>query len=50
MEEEKPQIMHADEKPQIMPAAAALKWTVSILAVAMSLYHMYVAGFGRRKP
>jgi TRAP-type uncharacterized transport system fused permease subunit len=28
------------------PASAAFKWLVLAIAVAMSLYHMYVAGFG----
>ncbi len=28
------------------PKTKALKWAVSIVAIAMSLYHMYVAGFG----
>ena len=35
-----------EEKPAIEPTAGLLKWTVSLVAVAMSLYHMYVAGFG----
>jgi TRAP transporter 4TM/12TM fusion protein len=35
-----------EEKPAVEPTVRALKWTVSLLAVAMSLYHMYVAGFG----
>jgi TRAP transporter 4TM/12TM fusion protein len=36
----------SDEKPATTPAALALRWTVLAIAVAMSLYHMYVAGFG----
>jgi len=35
-----------DEKPATTPGALALRWTALGLAVAMSLYHMYVAGFG----
>ena len=35
-----------EEKPATEPSVRALKWTVSLIAVAMSLYHMYVAGFG----
>jgi TRAP transporter 4TM/12TM fusion protein len=36
----------AEEKPASVPALAALRWTVLAIAVAMSLYHMYVAAFG----
>ncbi|MGQ0545367.1 MAG: TRAP transporter permease [Betaproteobacteria bacterium] len=35
-----------EEKPASLPALAALRWTVLAIAVAMSLYHMYVAAFG----
>jgi TRAP transporter 4TM/12TM fusion protein len=35
-----------DEKPATAPKLKALAWLVSAIAVAMSLYHMYVAGFG----
>jgi TRAP transporter 4TM/12TM fusion protein len=35
-----------EEKPAIVPTVRLLKWTVSLIAVAMSLYHMYVAAFG----
>jgi TRAP transporter 4TM/12TM fusion protein len=35
-----------EEKAATRPAGQALKWTVAIIAIAMSLYHMYVAGFG----
>ncbi|RPI41747.1 MAG: TRAP transporter large permease subunit, partial [Betaproteobacteria bacterium] len=38
--------MIADERAATTPAARTLKWTVSAIAIAMSLYHMYVAGFG----
>ncbi|MGD9952842.1 MAG: TRAP transporter permease [Burkholderiales bacterium] len=34
------------EKTASSPAATALRWTALAVAVAMSLYHMYVAGFG----
>ncbi len=36
----------SDEKPASTPAAAALRWSALVIAVAMSLYHMYVAAFG----
>ena len=35
-----------EEKPAITPAQTALRWLALIIAVAMSLYHMYVAAFG----
>jgi TRAP transporter 4TM/12TM fusion protein len=35
-----------EEKPQTAPQTRALKWAVAVIAIAMSLYHMYVAGFG----
>jgi len=35
-----------DEKPATMPALNALRRVALVIAVAMSLYHMYVAGFG----
>ena len=36
----------SDETPATAPKTRALKWTVSAIAMAMSLYHMYAAGFG----
>ena len=39
-------IAASDEKAAALPATRVLKWTVTAIAVAMSLYHMYVAGFG----
>jgi TRAP-type uncharacterized transport system fused permease subunit len=36
----------SDEKQATEPAAKALKGLVAAIAVAMSLYHMYVAAFG----
>ena len=36
----------SDEVPATPPKTRLLKWAVSAIAVAMSLYHMYVAGFG----
>jgi TRAP transporter 4TM/12TM fusion protein len=36
----------SDEKQATAPSTKALKWLVTAIAVAMSLYHMYVAGFG----
>ena len=35
-----------EEKKQTAPGGQALKWAVAIVAIAMSLYHMYVAAFG----
>src|SRR3990172_2115649 len=39
-------IAASDENAATLPATRVLKWTVTAIAVAMSLYHMYVAGFG----
>jgi TRAP transporter 4TM/12TM fusion protein len=36
----------SEEMPVTPPKTRALKWTVSVVAIAMSLYHMYIAGFG----
>jgi len=36
----------SEEKAATQPQAAALKAAIAVIAVAMSLYHMYVAGFG----
>ncbi|MEY4645728.1 MAG: hypothetical protein RLZZ596_2559 [Pseudomonadota bacterium] len=36
----------SDENQSIDPTARALRWLVTALAITMSLYHMYVAGFG----
>jgi TRAP transporter 4TM/12TM fusion protein len=36
----------SDEKPATAPALRALRWLALAIAVSMSLYHMYVAGFG----
>ncbi len=36
----------SDEVPATPPETRWLKWTVSAIAVVMSLYHMYVAAFG----
>ncbi len=36
----------SEEKPATAPVSSALKALVSAIAVAMSLYHMYVAAFG----
>ena len=36
----------SDENAATAPATRALKWIVAAIAVAMSLYHMYVAAFG----
>jgi TRAP transporter 4TM/12TM fusion protein len=38
--------MRSDEKEATSPASRYLQWTVTAIAVAMSLYHMYVAAFG----
>jgi TRAP transporter 4TM/12TM fusion protein len=36
----------SDETPSTAPQARALAWSVTLVAAAMSLYHMYVAAFG----
>jgi TRAP transporter 4TM/12TM fusion protein len=36
----------SEEKAATTPSQQALRWAVLGIAVAMSLYHMYVAGFG----
>lgn len=36
----------SDEKAATAPTAKALKFIVAVIAIAMSLYHMYVAAFG----
>jgi len=35
-----------DEQPAVLPVRTALRWIVFGIAIAMSLYHMYVAAFG----
>ena len=35
-----------EEKSAVTPAHSALRWLALFIAVAMSLYHMYVAAFG----
>ena len=39
-------IAGSDEKAATPPATRVLQWVVTVIAVAMSLYHMYVAAFG----
>jgi TRAP transporter 4TM/12TM fusion protein len=36
----------SDELPSTAPQIKALAWAVTLISVAMSLYHMYVAAFG----
>ncbi len=36
----------AEEAQATVPTSAALRWIVNAVAIAMSLYHMYVAAFG----
>src|SRR4030042_246795 len=36
----------SEEVQATPPKTRALKWIVSVIAIAMSLFHMYVAGFG----
>ena len=36
----------SEEKPAVTPASQVLKQVVLVIAVVMSLYHLYVAGFG----
>ena len=38
--------VRSDEKSASNPVAPLLKYIVTAIAVAMSLFHMYVAGFG----
>ena len=38
--------MISDENAATTPASIALRWTAFAVAIAMSLYHMYVAAFG----
>jgi TRAP transporter 4TM/12TM fusion protein len=40
-----PQVV-SDEKAATAPQARLLAWAVTLIAAAMSLYHMYVAAFG----
>ena len=40
-----PRIIY-DEKVAVAPQSAALKATVAVIAVVMSLYHMYIVAFG----
>lgn len=36
----------SEEVQATPPKAKALKWIISVIAIVMSLFHMYVAGFG----
>jgi TRAP transporter 4TM/12TM fusion protein len=36
----------SDEMPRTAPASSLLKWAVTAIAIAMSLYHMQVVAFG----
>ena len=45
MAESSPTVV-SDELPATAPQVKAIAWAVTAIAVAMSLYHMYVAGFG----
>ena len=38
--------MLSDEKEATRPGSQLLKWTVAVIAMAMSLYHMHAAAFG----
>ncbi|HEY9446360.1 MAG TPA: TRAP transporter permease [Burkholderiales bacterium] len=38
--------LRMEEKAAVEPRSKALQLTVMVIAIAMSLYHMYVAGFG----
>jgi TRAP-type uncharacterized transport system fused permease subunit len=37
----------SEEVPTTQPKTKILRWTVSVIAISMSLFHMYVAGFGQ---
>ena len=39
-------VIVSDEKPATTPGSVALRWLINAIAIAMSLYHMYVAAFG----
>jgi TRAP transporter 4TM/12TM fusion protein len=41
-----PAVIVSDEAQATTPGSIALRWLVNAVAVAMSLYHMYVAAFG----
>ena len=37
----------AEEKAAIAPAGRAMAWTVTLIAVVMSMYHMYITATGQ---
>jgi len=39
-------VIVSDEKPATTPGSVALRWLINAIAIAMSLYNMYVAAFG----
>jgi TRAP transporter 4TM/12TM fusion protein len=39
-------VVVSDEKLATTPGSVALRWLINAIAIAMSLYHMYVAAFG----
>jgi TRAP transporter 4TM/12TM fusion protein len=41
-----PPVIVSDEKLATTPGSVALRWLINAIAIAMSLYHMYVAAFG----
>ena len=41
-----PAVIVSDEKIATTPGSVALRWLINAIAIAMSLYHMYVAAFG----
>jgi len=41
-----PPVVVSDEKLATTPGSVALRWLINAVAIAMSLYHMYVAAFG----
>ena len=46
MSEAAPAVVVSDEVQATTPGSVALRWLINAVAVAMSLYHMYVAAFG----
>ena len=46
MSEAAPPVVVSDEKLATTPGSVALRWLINAVAMAMSLYHMYVAAFG----
>ena len=46
MSEVSPPVIVSEEAQPTTPASVALRWLINVVAMAMSVYHMYVAAFG----